>query len=532
MKKHTAPFLALTLALAMVVSTFFGSSVLAEDTVNLQKISDNGITWTAFKGSHTIMGNQINDWSETGVAQLIAKKTGVTLEYVTPLLGQEITQLTLLVSSQTLPDFIYSPDTLYTGGSLSMINDGLTIDLAPYLDQMPNFKASLEASDYRKKEVYTDDGKITGLPTFFKNDEESEVFVGILIRKDLLDKVGMDVPVTYDDWYKVLTAFKNECGISKPFSCGPQMWGQNNMWSSGFGFGYMDYFGTLIPFYQNEGKVRYAPLDDTAAFKAYLEMMAKWYAEGLIDPDFQSVTDVNTQIGTYSSPECGACITAYSLGPVLTSIAKAASPDFEYVCAPIPVLEAGQKTHMYFETSHMRKNTIVINKNCKDLDLALKYWDQYYTDDMSRLTCWGVEGDTFTYDSNGNEQWTDKITKDPNFNFLSMRYATICSGQPGNYDIRSEEVEDFSIAANELYRSHGDNAYRIPSSVTLSEDERDTYNTVMTDVNTFMEQTCMEFMMGTRSFDTYDQFIEQLRGMNVQDAMDAYQAALDRYNAR
>jgi putative aldouronate transport system substrate-binding protein len=532
MNKHANTFLVWALAIALIFSVALGTSALAEDTVNLQKISDTGVTWTAFKGSHTVIGNQINDWSQTEVAQLVAKKTGITLSFITPLLGQEATQLSLLVSSQTLPDFVFSPDTLYTGGALAMLDDGLTVDLAPYLDQMPNFKASLEASDYRKKEVYTDDGRITGLPTFFDNDEETEVFVGILIRKDLLDKVGMDVPVTYDDWYNVLTAFKNECGITKAFSCGPQMWGQNNMWSSGYGFGYMDYFGTQIPFYQIDGQVRYAPLDDTASFKAYLEMMAKWYAEGLIDPDFQSVTDVNTQIATYSNPECGACITAYSLGPVLTSIAKASTPDFEYVCAPIPVLEEGQTTHLYYETSHMRKNTLVITKNCQDLDLALQYWDQFYGEEMSRLNCWGIEGDTFTYDANGDEQWTDKIIADPSYNFLSMRYSTIGSPQPGNYDIRSEEVEAFSSAANDLYRSNGDNAYRIPSSVSLSEDERDSYNIIMTDVNTFVEQTCMEFMMGTRSFDTFDQFIEDIRGMNVQEAVDAYQSALDRYNAR
>ncbi len=531
MKKLFTTLLSVSLALAMALSVW-GAALAEDGGVQLTRIADGNVTWSCFKGSHTVIGTQIDDWSQTEVAQLIARQTGVNLTYITPLLGEETTQLSLLVSSQTLPDFLYSPDANYTGGTVAMLDDGLTIDLAPYLDQMPNFKAALEQSEFRQKEVYTDDGRITGLPTFFDNDDESEVFVGILIRKDLLDQVGMDIPVTYDDWYNVLTAFKNECGISKPISCGPQMFGQNNMWSSGYGFGYMDYFGTNKPFYQIDGQVRYAPLDDTESFRAYLEMMAKWYAEGLIDPDFQSVTDINAQIATYSNPECGACITAYSLGPVLASIGSAANPDFEYVCAPIPVLEEGQQTHLYYETSRMYKNSLVITTSCQDIDLALKYWDQYYTEDMSRLTCWGIEGETYTYDENGQEQWTDLVKNNPDYNFLSMRFSIIGSSQPGNYDIRSEGVEDFSVAANELYRSHGDNAYRIPSSVTLSEDERDTYNAVMTDVNTFVEETCLQFMMGTRSFDTYDDFIAQVQGMDVQSAIDVYQAALDRYNAR
>lgn len=526
MKKSIALILILMLTLAS------GIPALAEETVSLECISEEGVTWTAYKSSHTVIGNQINDWSETEVARIIEEQTGVTLEYITPLLGEETTQVTLLVSSQNLPDFFYAPDAFYTGGAAAMLDDGLTIDIAEYLDLMPNFKAALEESEFRQQEVYTDDGRIPGLPTFRENDEESEVFVGILIRKDLLDQVGMDIPVTYDDWYEVLTAFKNECGISKPISAGPQMWGQNNMWSSGFGFGFMDYFGTGRPFYQIDGEVRYAPLDDTEAFKTYMEMMAKWYAEGLIDPDFQTVTDVNAQIGTYSSPECGACITAYSLAPVLSSIGSASKPDFEYVIAPIPVVEASQRTHLYMETSRISLNTLVITKDCDNLELALKYWDQYYTEEMSRLTCWGIEGETFVFDENGEEQWTDLILSNPDYNFMSMRYSIIGNVQPGNYSIRSETVEPFSIAANDFYRAHGDNAYRIPSSVTLTEDERDEYNGVMTDVNTYVEETGLQFMTGKRSFDTYDDFIEQVRGMRVQDAIDVYQDALDRYNAR
>lgn len=501
------------------------------DSKNIQKVSDGTQTWTIFRGSHTAIGTQIDNWNETLLYKEMEKRTGVHLEPITPIMGQEQTQFQLLVASGELPDFIEGTQG-YIGGGEAMINDGLIVNLAEHLDKLPLFTEQLNQSALRKKEVYTDTGKISHFPAFIENDEESEIFVGILIRKDLLDQVNMDVPITYDDWYKTLTAFKEKAGIKKGLVPGPEMFGQNNMWSIGYDFGYVDYFGSNLPFYQKDGKVRYAPLDDTEAFKAYLQMMAKWYAEGLIDPDFQTVTDVNAQIAAYSNVDTGACIAPYSLAPVLSGIGKESKADFEYTYAPIPVLKEGQKTHMYADTSRINLNFVSINKNIEDLDLALKYWDQYYTEEASLLSCWGVEGETFAYDENSNPQWLDVITNNSDYNFLSMRIATLSQVTPGRWERRSEKVNEVFDAADRMYRENGDNAYRISSNVTLTEEENEVYTSYMTDILDYTQEMCIRYMTGAESFDSYDHFIQQIRDMNAEEVMAVYQTALDRYNAR
>ena len=40
--------------------------------------------------------------------------------------------------------------------------------------------------------------------------------MGMAMRKDWLDELGLDVPVTYDDWHNVLTAFKEQKGATAP----------------------------------------------------------------------------------------------------------------------------------------------------------------------------------------------------------------------------------------------------------------------------------------------------------------------------
>lgn len=507
----------------------------ASDTI--EKISDEGITWTVFKCSHTSIGTLINDWNETEAAKLMEEKTGVHLEFITPILGEEDTQLAMMIQSGETPDFIIGNTgggiDGYDGGAMGLLDDGKSVNLAEHLDELPNFKKQLEASEYRQKEVYTDDGRIPGFPTFYDNDEETEVYVGILIRKDLLDEVGMDIPETYDEWHDVLTAFKEKCGISKPFSPGYSGFGQSNMWTAGYGFGYNDYaFGTNVPFYQKDGKVLYAPIDDTESFKAYLEMMNQWYEEGLIDPDFQSVTDITTQISTYSSTECGSCVTAYSLAPVLSQMGAVSKSDYEYVVAPMPVLEKGEKTHIYAETTKIRLNSVIITNACDNVDLALKYWDQYFTKEASDINCWGVEDVTYHVNEDGTKTWDESITNDPNYNFNNMRAAKVGSVNPGCYDVGSERVSDFDMAADELYRSQGDDSYRISSNVSLTEDEKDTYKRYMTDITTYVDEMSINYIIGKESFDQFDQFVQTIKDMGVQECIDAYQNALDRYNAR
>ena len=102
---------------------------------------------------------------------------------------------------------------------------------------------------------------------------------GISVRKDFLDKVGMDIPTTYDEWETVLTAFKDKLGIEAP------------LFTSKYGIDngeFMAGYGVAPYFYQVDGTVKYGPLED--GYKDYLTMMADWYKKGLIDPDFDTRT--------------------------------------------------------------------------------------------------------------------------------------------------------------------------------------------------------------------------------------------------
>lgn len=54
----------------------------------------------------------------------------------------------------------------------------------------------------------------------------------------------------------------------------------------------------------------------------------------------------------------------------------------------------------------------------------------------------------------------------------------------------------------------------------------------MSDIKTYIEEEEIKFIMGTRSLDTFDAFIDQIESMNIGRAVELYQEALNRYYER
>ena len=56
----------------------------------------------------------------------------------------------------------------------------------------------------------------------------------------------------------------------------------------------------------------------------------------------------------------------------------------------------------------------------------------------------------------------------------------------------------------------------------------------MTDINTFISENKAKFLTGELSFENgdWETFVDQVRGMGIEEAVELKQAAYDRYNKR
>ena len=287
------------IALTLVLALAMGGVASAEEAAKLPHL-------TIFS---TLADSEVSDHAEVPSMQKLAELTGVDVEWVHPPRGQEGEQFSLMVVSQEYTDIIYYTWTSYAGGPEKAILDEVIIPLNDYIEQYaPNLTALFEKYPEAKRQATTDDGTIYCFP-FIRGVCLDESTAGLnftqgpIYRKDWADQLGLSAPVTMDDWYNMLCAFRDNDmnGNGDPTDEIPF----SGVFSNGKGYSFNFFpaaFGVLEGFYLEDGKVNHSIL--SPKYKDYLDTMRKWYAEGLIDPDFLAV-DSNTFQAKATSGQVG-----------------------------------------------------------------------------------------------------------------------------------------------------------------------------------------------------------------------------------
>ena len=167
-----------------------------------EKASTNKVTtielWYGAAASEA--GPPPADWVADGI---IRDKLGIDLK-LSALPSSENDQdqkIGAAAAANALPDLFMVSDKTF----LLLANQGVLADVTNMFSLMPHRTALLYDKDAQDNSRVN--GKIYGLSQAGSIDKNE----GVLIRKDWLDKLGLKVPVTTDDFYNVMVAFtKND----------------------------------------------------------------------------------------------------------------------------------------------------------------------------------------------------------------------------------------------------------------------------------------------------------------------------------
>jgi putative aldouronate transport system substrate-binding protein len=470
--------------------------------------------------------------NDTEWAKYLQEETGVKINFISPPVGGGQDAFNLLVASGNMPDLIdYGWNRLpgYPGGPAAALANKVIIPLNNYLSSSaPDMKKIFDENPSYDKMVKTDDGIYYIFPVM-KLDDYLNTTYGLFVRQDWLDELNLSSPVTIDDWYTMLKAFKIQKNAEYPLTIGGQGLGP---FSNGM---FIGAYGITKNWYLQDGKVCYGAYEDK--YKDWLNTMAKWYAEGLLDSNF-ATNDVAAMDSNILTGRSGAAPfwIGSGLGKYIPELKKISSKA-TMAATTYPVLKAGDIPQFNSLLNPFDGAGTCITTSCKSPEIAVRFLNYGYTEKGRKTWNYGREGISYTIDG-GVVNLTPAITQNPEGWPLGQAWSRYAHGvYPGPYFSERRFLELYypypeQIAALNAFTKSNMRGHLMPP-VSPTMEESSEFARIMTNVQSLENEYTLSAIMGNVNIDsTFANYIDQLKGFGMDRAIEIQQGALERYKVR
>ena len=458
------------------------------------------------------------------------KETGVTIEFQHPPANQGNEQFSLLLADGDLPDLMEYSWMSYPGGPEKAIQDGNIYELTDIINNYcPNLRKYLDENPEIDRMIKTDEGHYYCFP-FIRGDDKLCNTIGLMLRQDWLEELNLEVPTTIDEWHDVLVAFRDKKGASAPLS-----W-EYTMGSLTSANPFMYAYGTSRDFYLgSDGKVHFGPAEE--GYKQYLTLFKQWYDEKLIDQDLATLA-LDQVSAKMTSGDAGASIgwAGSRMGTWINAAVKT-DPDYMLVAAPYPTLKKGDTPQMgQIDNRYPNQASVAITTSCKDVETAARLMDYAYGEAGHMLFNFGIEGESYEM-IDGYPTYTDKILNNPDGWSVAQAMSAYIRGNyngPFVQDLRYLEqyyTIDTQKETNKVWGATNATKYKVPPITPTTEESKE-YSTIMNEINTYRDEMTLKFIFGDESLDNFDSYVETMKGLGLDRALEIQNAALERYNSR
>lgn len=514
------------------------SAAALEDGLGRKGAMDNFTAETNFKATEPMTFSILyrdhpsypvnNDWRFWND---LTELTNVSFERTDVANAEHQQMFNLIMSSGEAPEILPRINRVW---GQPFIASGSLLRISDYLDYMPHFKARAdEWGLWDEINALRDvDGNLYFLPGMYEKIWHNH---GLLIRTDIIEELGLEMPDTWDDMYEVMKAMKAAYPDCWPMSDSNKMDGTLNHASVAFGVtaGWGLSNGVVYDF--DKEAYKFAPVTDE--MREFLTFFHKLYEEGMIDPEsLTQDNDMATQkfVNGQSFMMTGNAVLRdqfrasmdevlgedqYSIGRVLLPGGPAGN-----VIRGLRVNDSGI---MFPAKIAEQDNFIAI--------LQFVDW-LYYSEEGNEFTRWGIEGDTFKWD-----ETTGRRT------FLAP-YTFMGIGE-GEQDIRLEAgygngIFDVGQSAeqNFSYMDEEEVAYQEAMNETrtvlapdpaspLTDSETEQISLINNSIKDAVSTAIMEFISGRRPLEDseWEKFKAEMSALNYETVLDIMNGAHERY---
>lgn len=487
----------------------------------------------------------VEDYETNEFTKFLEEKTGIDLEfYEFPSSGGSEKLNVMLSSNTELPDVVCGFN-LARLTFLQYAKQGVILDLTKYMDEYGYWINEMK----EQSAVENFDGWMTAangakyiMPIC--NEQVGNQYGGkAFINKKWLDKLGLEMPKTTEDFKKVMEAFvtQDPNGNGKADEIG--FTGSKNGWNekpanflmNSFVFdNYMDGI-TLTA----DGKVGVNYMtDEYKDGLMYIADLAKSKAL-----DVQCYTQDNNTLRSLCASEdviVGAFASGSPDGLFVDDISRLA----DYV--PLPPLE-GPKGVAYALYSPIEiKCAGFVTKYCEHPAAAFRLLDFMLSEEASIFSRYGVEGKDYKIVDEsvpcmfGDIGYKSKIMQITpysaiqNSNWHQFNPTYLNDENSNSFAWSGDEFDGEYIKAKALssYLGKGPEKVLVTSMVVLSEDELKEYQDYHTNIKEYINESVAQFVSGTYNFDKdWDTFKESLNNLGVERYVELLQSGYDRFRA-
>lgn len=353
------------------------------------------------------------------VAKAITEATGVTLDVSYPVASQGDAKedVALMITNDEYPDMIYAK-----GSATDLYQAGALIDMTDLIEKYgPNIK-KMYGAELEKLKWSQDDPGIYQLSYAGVNQKTLTTGGSCQIQWAALKENDYKYPKTLDEYEKMIKSYlaahpKTEDGLDM---IGITMSASDWHWMITLG----NPAGLIADASPDNGQwiiddeynVHYKHVTDEE--KEYFKWLCRMYNEGILDPNFATQTD-DDYIAKVASGRVVAITDAeWHYSQCEATLVADGKVDQTYVGLPVTLREDQVEKALLYQGTTVGWG-IGITKSCEDPVRAIKFLDYLCSDEGQILYHWGIEGENYFLDDNGQPYRTDeevaKAQSDPDY---------------------------------------------------------------------------------------------------------------------
>ncbi|MGY4737288.1 extracellular solute-binding protein [Streptomyces sp. B21-108] len=462
----------------------------------------------------------------------LTRRTGITLKPIAVPLSDYEKKRSVLIGAGDAPFLI--PKT-YHPSEAAFVSSGAILPVSDYVHLMPHFQDKVRKWKLEPEldSIRQSDGKYYLLPGLH---EKVKSGYSLSLRTDVLDKLGLSLPTTWDQVYEVFKAIKAAYPDRYPFS---DRWSTNTPFPAAALLSYLGQAHGVkagwtydnISFDSKAGEFVFTGATD--GYRQVVEYLRKLVAEKLMDPESFTQPDddaVQKLLGEKSfaiSANPQELVQNYRYN--LERQVKGA----EIEMVPVPLGPAGP---VVIGGARLENGVMISTKAVKsDTFVAMMQFVDWlwYSDEGQRFSKWGVQGVTYTQAGSqyklepgislmgANPDAPKDLQKDYGFFNGVFTYG-------GSWELVSSsfgpDEKKFQDAMAQYRQLPIDPAHPLQS---VEQEQASLWDTPLRD---HVTQNMLKFALGKRPLSEWDDYVTELKAKNMDQLVGLHNKARERFN--